>query len=280
MIHDERVLVLLPTTRDGERLRTALVSVGLSGTLCMDMAELCREIMAGAGAALLTEEALAADQDERLAAVLRSQPAWSDLPLLVLARKGAAGRPLQLGESINLSLVERPVRLRSLLSVVHAALRSRHQQYKVRAYLAETERQADTLRDKEERLQFALAAGQLGAWDVDLITEQIECSPLCWQNFGRPPDPLAPTPEPSFPYHELFDAIHPDDRERVRAAFRRAIEERTVYDIEYRTRWPDGTTRWILVRGRAGLWRRRLSPAHARGLARRNGQAAGRGGAA
>src|SRR4029077_14099536 len=89
----------------------------------------------------------------------------------------------------------------------------------------------------------ALAAGRLGSWEVDLGTGRMDCSVLCSETFGRPPG------EP-FSYQDLFEVIHSDDRERVREAVRRAIDDRTDYDIEYRTIWADGATHWVLVRGR------------------------------
>lgn len=257
-IRDERVLVLLPTARDGARMREMLVNAGLGCALCGDLAELCREMRAGAGVALLTEDALAADRSGCLAEELRMQPAWSDFPLIILARKGTAGRSAVSRESVNVSLVERPVRIRSLLSVIRAALRSRRHQYEVRNHLAERAVQEEALRDQEENLQFALAAGKLGAWTLDLATEALECSALFKENFGRPAD--AP-----FSYQDLFEAIHPEERARVRSAVRRAIEERTGYDTEYRILWPDGTTHWVLVRGRA-TYAPDGTPLHMRGV--------------
>lgn len=150
---DERVLALLPTARDGERVRSILDGVGLGCVLCSDLAALCRELAAGAGVALLTEEAVAADRSGCLTEVLRAQPAWSDVPLIILARKRMDGGPAPFRESANVSLVERPVRMRSLLSVLRAALRSRRHQYQIRDHLAERERQEAALREKEEALR-------------------------------------------------------------------------------------------------------------------------------
>src|SRR5436190_145662 len=45
----------MPTARDGERTRQALAAAGLDGAVCGDLAELCRALDRGAGAALLTE---------------------------------------------------------------------------------------------------------------------------------------------------------------------------------------------------------------------------------
>jgi PAS domain S-box-containing protein len=241
---DEHVLVLMPTARDAERTRAALAADGLSCTTCSDLKEICQEIDTGAGVALIAEELLIGGRHELLAIALREQPAWSNLPLVVLLRERADGRVPAYCETMNVSLVERPVRFRSLLSVIQAALRTRRHQYQVRDYLAERERYAAALRDQEERLQFALAAGRLGSWDLDLATMQMDCSALCKENFGR-------RAEESFSYDDLFRAIHDEDRERVRAAVVRAIEEHSGYDVEYRAVWPDGTTHWLMVRGRA-----------------------------
>jgi PAS domain S-box-containing protein len=46
-----------------------------------------------------------------------------------------------------------------------------------------------------------------------------------------------------------LDAVHEDDRERARAAWFRAVESRTSYEVEYRTRRHDGVYRWTVARG-------------------------------
>jgi len=46
-----------------------------------------------------------------------------------------------------------------------------------------------------------------------------------------------------------INALHPDDRERTAALWRRAVEERTLYDTEYRLRRYDGEYRHLAVRG-------------------------------
>src|SRR3954469_15904863 len=85
-----RVLVLAPTAKDARLCCGILAEAGVAGAACPDVAAVCRELEAGAGAALLTEEALGGGGVERLAGALGRQPPWSDLPVLVLAREGAA----------------------------------------------------------------------------------------------------------------------------------------------------------------------------------------------
>ncbi|MFO0844190.1 MAG: PAS domain S-box protein [Gemmataceae bacterium] len=46
-----------------------------------------------------------------------------------------------------------------------------------------------------------------------------------------------------------LDALHPDDRDRARAAWSRAMEQRTAYEVEYRVRSRSGTYRWVTSRG-------------------------------
>lgn len=46
-----------------------------------------------------------------------------------------------------------------------------------------------------------------------------------------------------------LEAIHLDDRARVKAAWAAAMAARTAYEVEYRVRRYDGEYRWLLIRG-------------------------------
>jgi PAS domain S-box-containing protein len=46
-----------------------------------------------------------------------------------------------------------------------------------------------------------------------------------------------------------FDALHPDDRERVRAQWQQCVRSRTVFEVEYRLRSAAGAYRTFLARG-------------------------------
>src|SRR3954447_15729926 len=86
---EERGLVLAPTPTDAARTRSVLAGVGIAAVPCADLNELCRELEAGAGAAVLTEESLDGEGEGRLAGPLARQPPWSDFPLLLLTGGGA-----------------------------------------------------------------------------------------------------------------------------------------------------------------------------------------------
>src|SRR4051812_4412441 len=85
---DHRILVLAPTGRDGQLASEVLAARGFTATRCADAGELSAQAVAGAGLALIADEALSPDGCRSLLAMLRGQPYWSDLPVIVLARRG------------------------------------------------------------------------------------------------------------------------------------------------------------------------------------------------
>jgi signal transduction histidine kinase len=154
---EQRVLVLAPTGRDDALIAGALGRHGFASTVCRDLGCICREMSEGAGMAVLTEEGLLPDGLSRLAEALRQQPPWSDFPLLILTGKGvpspASVQRFQALEPIaNVTQQERPVRIRTLISAVRAALRGRQRQYEVRDHLAERENLLAELKHRAEKL--------------------------------------------------------------------------------------------------------------------------------
>ncbi|HET9300760.1 MAG TPA: ATP-binding protein [Candidatus Polarisedimenticolaceae bacterium] len=165
---ERRVLVLAPVGRDGRLAAEILVSEGIPTVPCREMEDLCAGIRRGAGAALITEEALIGEERERLAEVLGGQPPWSDFPLILLC-SGGADSPAALWaleRLTNVLLLERPVRVATLVGALRGALRARGRQYQIRAHLRERERtavefkkQADQLRRSNAELErFAYVA--------------------------------------------------------------------------------------------------------------------------
>src|SRR5690242_20230012 len=122
---EERVLILAPTGRDAVLACQVLTAANISSRPCADEAELFREVEAGAGAALLAEEALNPWTVNGLLQVLSAEGPWSDLPLILFARGGQTSEDIleRLGPLGNATILERPVRLSTLLSTVKAALR-------------------------------------------------------------------------------------------------------------------------------------------------------------
>jgi signal transduction histidine kinase/CheY-like chemotaxis protein len=140
-----RVLVLTPPEPDATLIRSALGQARLPTHFCADVEELEREMAGDAGAALLAEESLQPPVVQRLIARLGQQPPWSDFPLLIFFNGGGetvgtALRMLDMLEPLgNVTILERPVRLMTLVSALRAALHARARQYQVRRLLGELE---------------------------------------------------------------------------------------------------------------------------------------------
>lgn len=132
-----RVLLLPSTSRDSHAMCDVLTRAGIQGTICLSMVMLCKELDVGAGAIVVAEEALVGDPEE-LATCIQKQPVWSDIPVVVLSQSGkeSAALPALLARMGNVSILERPVRMTTLVSVIRSALRGRQRQYEVREHLA------------------------------------------------------------------------------------------------------------------------------------------------
>ncbi|HEX6095739.1 MAG TPA: hybrid sensor histidine kinase/response regulator [Thermoanaerobaculia bacterium] len=130
--------------RDAELAGVALESVRLTAEAVADVDALCRGIEEGCGAAILTEEALDRRAMQALRAELEKQPPWSDLPLLIFTSRPTPELAVrsfeQLGARANITLIERPIRVKTMISAVKAALRARYRQYEVRDLVDELER--------------------------------------------------------------------------------------------------------------------------------------------
>jgi len=128
------VLVLAPTPGDAALSRTVLTGAGLECEVFYDVNELCRELPEGAGAVLLTEETLARVDSACLLEQLKKQPGWSDLPVLLLAEHGAdSPLAVTMMELLgNVTVLEQPVRVTTLISTLRTALKARRRQYELR----------------------------------------------------------------------------------------------------------------------------------------------------
>ncbi|MBJ6751234.1 sensor histidine kinase [Geomonas anaerohicana] len=136
---EERVLMLLPEGRDAWSMPRVLERINVAYKMCATQAELCAEIGKGAGALLIEEEALSSATKQCLVGALSggAPPAWSELPIIVLLRPGPETQTARDALLLpgDVTLVERPVRVNTLVAIIRSALRSRRRQYLVRDQL-------------------------------------------------------------------------------------------------------------------------------------------------
>ena len=156
---DLRLLIMAPTPRDGEITCELLNGAGIGTLQCQDLYVLVHELNEGAAATLIAEEHLSGALKAPLAAWLARQAPWSDLPILILTRPGAdspesaeAWRTLG-----NVTLLERPTRVTTLLSAAQTAIRARSRQYQIRGHLTERLKNEQALRTADRRKDEFLA---------------------------------------------------------------------------------------------------------------------------
>lgn len=262
--HEGRVVILAPRGRDAGVIAQLLSRAGTPLAVCSDVPHCVSCLEAGAGAALVTEEAVAGPQIQHLFEWLDRQPAWSDFPFIVLATRQSARRPeaatCRLARLGNVVILERPLNAETLTSAVSSAMRARHRQYEARGLLLERERAQAALRrindDLEQRVQqrtreveaardalaFTLEAAGMGHWDFDIPARVFRRSPRYDAIFGYA-EPIEGWGRQLFLRH-----VVPDDVPNVEAGFTTALQSGRL-DIECRIRRVDGTERWIAVKG-------------------------------
>ena len=130
------MLVFAPVGRDGALTRELLGRASIPARVCASIDDLCAEFANQAGAIIMTEEGLDESSFPRLVAALNRQPAWSDIAVILFAggmQPSAAVRMLGVVEALrNVTVIERPIRVAAVVSVVRAALRARLRQYQMR----------------------------------------------------------------------------------------------------------------------------------------------------
>jgi PAS domain S-box-containing protein len=232
-------LIHAPLGRDAQIAASLLQEAGVLPKTAPDLASFVASLGDDVAFAVITDEALRSADLRAISTWIETQPSWSDLPFIILTNRGGGPErnpaAARLSEVLgNVSFVERPFHATTFISVARSAMRGRRRQYDARSRI-------EALDEGERRLQTALEAGRLGAWELDLASDVLTTSSTCKAVFGR-------RPEDPFTYKDLLGTIHPDDRARMQAAVSRTVETGADYSIEYRTIWSDGSVHWAEIR--------------------------------
>ena len=141
-----RALIYTPTGRDARLTAELLSKGGFTCTVCATVDDLCTGIEEGAGIVLIAAEGLSPGGMTMLAGTLRAQPPWSDIPLMIFVAQPEMERAARSFEQLGGSqviLLDRPIRVGTLLSTARSALSGRIKQYEIR----------DLLEDQQRRLE-------------------------------------------------------------------------------------------------------------------------------
>ncbi|MBV8936630.1 MAG: PAS domain-containing protein [Alphaproteobacteria bacterium] len=235
-----RVLILAPVGRDAALAKAVLDGAGIGSLVCGDLDELQQRLAEGAGASVLTEEALIGRDVWRFAEWINEQPSWSDFPFILLLEPGGtpeAGTPERdvLQAAGNLTLLERPVGTATLVSAVRAALRARGRQYEVQDAI-------EALTASERRYRTLAEALPQLVWTSKPDGQRDYFSRQGVEYTGIPE-------EDQLGLAWLEKVVHPDDRERTRKRWVEAVQGKNEYDAELRIRRADNEYRWFKARG-------------------------------
>ena len=174
-----RALVFTPNAADADLAIGFLAEYSIAASAVLVVGELKGELPADIGCLVFVEEALLGPDSDSLRALLDAQPAWSDLPL-VLVTSHAAAMPELLEHSFpgagNVTLLERPLNPLSLVSAVRMGLRARGRQLEVRELLRQREddvrRRDDFLAMLAHELRNPLAPMRNAVWLQKQISVQ------------------------------------------------------------------------------------------------------------
>ncbi|WP_340314509.1 PAS domain-containing hybrid sensor histidine kinase/response regulator [Rhizorhabdus argentea] len=248
-----KVLIAAPFGRDAESVCQLLKREGYDATACRNLSEIAALLDDHVGAVVLTEEAIGVDH-RPLRTALAAQPAWSDVPFVVLAARRMGPLPpgqaavLRISEVIdNFTVLERPLSSLSLLSAVSSALRSRQKQFEMRDHLAQIElrnaalaRSQDELLESEAKFQAIADSIDHMVWST-LPDGYHDYYNQRWYDFTG-------VPQGSTDGEAWTGMFHPADRERAWSRWHQSLISGEPYHIEYRLKHRSGAYRWVLGR--------------------------------
>jgi PAS domain S-box-containing protein len=138
------------------------------------------------------------------------------------------------GETVPISLSVSPIKDGSG-RIVGAA--------KIARDISERRKAEAAIFEAQRQLTMALEAARMGTWSWDIRSGKLDWSENLLELHGLAPGTFGGT------YEAFLECIHPEDRPRVDSTIRRAVEERSIYDTEFRVPFPDGSTRWVAGHG-------------------------------
>ena len=95
------------------------------------------------------------------------------------------------------------------------------------------------LQRNQDLLNEAQRLGQLGSWELNLVSGELHWTDEVYRIFELDPAQFSPS------YENFLNVIHPDDRDKLNQAYTQSLEDRQPYDFEHRLQFADGRVKWV-----------------------------------
>jgi signal transduction histidine kinase/ActR/RegA family two-component response regulator len=106
--------------------------------------------------------------------------------------------------------------------------------------LSERHRSEITIKKQKEWTDFAIGKAKIGIWEWDIKKDQYFWDIHLQELFNVKFDDNKKIKTTDF-----YNAIHPDDRDKIETAKTEALAGKNDYEIDYRVIWPDGSIHWL-----------------------------------
>ncbi len=175
---------------------------------------------------ILGETRMASVADEEFVKALRAHPQTAQIPVVLLAAKGDNGLGARLSPGTVQAWLHLPVTEGELLACVESLV-------------ARSTLTPDAFVRSEQLFWTLAEAAPVGMFRTNRLGTLLYANSL-WRG-------LAGLPEAGGQGSGWWETVHPEDRERVLAAWQEAVAQGEVFRQEHRFRTLDGSVTWVLT---------------------------------
>ncbi|HEY4676732.1 MAG TPA: PAS domain S-box protein, partial [Candidatus Angelobacter sp.] len=108
--------------------------------------------------------------------------------------------------------------------------------------ITERKQTEEALQKNEQEFSLAFEAARIGWWVWNEETGHVTTSEGTKTVLGLPSDL-------EISLQTFLDSVHPEDRDQVYRTWQQSLEAGTLFFVEYKVLWPNGTIRWVESRG-------------------------------
>ena len=254
MSEHEKVNILLVDDQPGKLLSYEAILHGLNENLLKASSgrEALEHLLKSDIALVLVDVCMPDLDGFQLAAMIREHPRFQKTAIIfisaILLSEMDSLRGYEMGAVDYVPVPVVPEVLRAKVKVFAELYRKTRQleqlnqelEARVTERTAALEASTAQLIQSEQRRSLALAAGNMGSWDLDVVTGHCVWDDGHYRIFGVEPQNFVVTPE------SIRLRIHSDDWHNLQTGFERMRKDGRAHQLEFRVLRPDGQVRWCV----------------------------------